>query len=121
MEYIYLLDMVWQRQDMKKGFGMQTGEKKFEYGSIVVDVSEENGCFHFTDKKTGNRYHNHYAWAFAENTPDNVIEINKLIETNKELDILNRRSKAIHKNITTLKNNDISIKRERRIKILNDK
>jgi len=110
MEYIYLFDMVWNA----KGKSLP-----FEYGSIVVDVIKK-GRYSFTDKKTGKRYNTTYDWAFAENTPDNLIEINKYIEKVKEFDELKKMIRNQRKNITTLENNDISIKRERRIKILND-
>ncbi len=109
MEYIYLLNMAWDEH----------GSLPFEYGSIVTDVVEK-GYYFFTDKKTGNRYHACYVWAFAENTPDNVVEINKYIEKLNECEKLKKVVDKLHRNITTLENNDISIKRERRIKILNN-
>lgn len=127
MEYVYLLDMAWESEvylPPLPSWNGGTHPAYIKYGSIVTDVyfdihgiSDEGpyGDYFFTDKETGKRYKTAYGWAFAENTPDNVVEIEKYIKKNKEVKLLKKEVKNLHKKITTLENKNISIKRNRRL------
>lgn len=97
IEYVYLHNLVW---DIEK-FG---GGINVHYGSIVTDVVQnDNFSYEFTLKENGKRYRCNYAWAFAENTPENLELINEFKEVDKEYeDARKKRHRAIRKIKTLL-------------------
>lgn len=84
MEYIYLLDMVWNDEVI--------GHIPMKIGSIMIDVERDNqyeSRLHFTHKESGERYYCHYGWALAEKTPENeeiIYNYNKANEILKNLE-----------------------------------
>lgn len=87
MEYIYNLDMAWPYYDEERGdiLGDERPYSiKVEKGIIVIDVvslKHPTEGYHrgydFTIKDTGQRCHCNYPWAFWENTPENMVKIEK--------------------------------------------
>jgi hypothetical protein len=68
MEYIYRLDMVWTPNEL--------GDKPIKKGTIVTNVVQlKNKSYEFLNKETGEVLKTNYAWALAENTPENVERI----------------------------------------------
>lgn len=70
MEYIYRLDKVWTPNKLES--------KPIKIGTIVINVIQlKNRSYEFTCKETGEILRVTYAWALAENTPENVERIKK--------------------------------------------
>lgn len=94
MEYIYLHDMAW---------ALDWKEIRIQRGSIVIDVTQrDNRGYDFTHKSTGERLHTNYGWSLAENTPKNVIQIEKFEKANKKLKELELKVNEILDKIITL-------------------
>ena len=88
MEYIYRLDMCWRPNELK--------HIPMKVGTIMTNVVQlENKSYEFTCKETGERLRTNYAWALAENTPENV----KLIE---EYDKEYSKFKEYEKKVTSM-------------------
>jgi len=88
MEYIYSINMAWPHEDGKKSMT----SIDVESGIIVIDVVAEKAQdgyhlgYDFTIKETGVRCHCNYAWAFWENTPENMVKIEEYREEKDKLD-----------------------------------
>jgi hypothetical protein len=97
MEYIYMLDIFWKNGEI--------GEHKVNKWSPVKDVvQQDSGRYEFTFVDTGVRGNCTYAWALAENTPENrkaIDEYNKHSILLKEVERLN---KFLWNKVATLKN-----------------
>jgi len=104
MEYIYNLNMAWPHEDGKKS--MKSID--VENGIIVTDVvaeKTEDGYhlgYDFTIKKTGQRCHRNYAWAFWENTPENLVKVEKFREEKAKLDEQERLVDELREDIAQL-------------------
>lgn len=99
MEYIYRLDMVWVLDKLES--------KPIEIGTIMCDVKQcTNGSYEFTCKETGERLRTNYAWALAENTPENVKRINKFDTEYLIFKKYEARINSYRNNIVTLKDSD---------------
>lgn len=77
-------------------------------GTIVnnVRVKKENGRhlgYNFTIKETGLESHTNYPWILAENTPENVVKIAQLKESEKEIERLESILSSLRSKINTLK------------------
>jgi hypothetical protein len=89
-EYIYLCDRAWKSGSLKV--------YDIPKNSIVFDIDEKNGIYHFTLKETGEKYETNYKDLLIENTKKN-LNILKRIKKKKE------KIKKIEERIVTLKNN----------------
>lgn len=95
MEYIYRLDMVW-KPDMLEGFPIKIG-------TILTNVIQtSNRGYEFNIKGDTEKFRTNYAWALAENTPDNLARIE---EYEKEL----IKFKEYESFIDSLRNNIITL------------
>lgn len=75
MEYIYRLDIVWKPNELTS--------YPINIGTIVTNVIQtNNGGYEFNIKGENETLRTNYAWALAENTPDNLAKIE---EYEKEL------------------------------------
>jgi hypothetical protein len=103
MEYVYRLDMVWQ-----KGVN---GHIAVELNSIVTDVvpmyrnGDKNNKidgYEFTLKSNGERYYCYYAWALAENTENNAFVTNTLEGLKRVIDSFQKIYDDKYKELKTL-------------------
>jgi hypothetical protein len=96
MEYIYRMDMVWTPNELK--------DKPIKVGTIVNNVVQlENKSYEFTNKETGELLRTNYAWALAENTPENVERIELYEKEYIEFKKHEKKINSLRNNITTLK------------------
>lgn len=96
MEYIYRMDMVWVPGKL--------GDIEMRKDSIVTNVVQlQNGGYEFLCKETGRKLCTNYAWALAENTPENILRIQKYDEEYKKF-------KEYEKYLTNLRNDIITLK-----------
>lgn len=94
-EYIYLLDQVWAPRGLES--------TSIQRLTIVNNLSQtDGGRYLFTIKDTGENHSCTYAWAFAENTPDNLERIKTYDNVYAEYLALKKRLKITHKQIDTL-------------------
>jgi len=97
IEYIYRLDMVWKPGELE-GYPIKIG-------TIVTDVVQlENKSYEFTNKETGERLKTNYAWALAENTPENLKRIEEYDKERIKFKEYENKVEALRKQITTLEN-----------------
>jgi hypothetical protein len=96
MEYIYRLDMVWTPNKLEG--------KSIKIGTIVTNVVQlENKGYQFICKETGELLRTNYAWALAENTPENVKRIAIYEKEYIEFKKFEKKINSLRNNITTLK------------------
>lgn len=95
MEYIYLLDMVWEDGRFES--------LPFEYGSIVTDVEiMDNSSFKFKLKGSDKIYKTNYGWSLVENTVENKIKLDKYLESNKKLEEIKIETKRLRNEVKDL-------------------
>ena len=96
MEYIYRLDIVWRPNEL--------GSEEIKVGTIMTDVIQlPNRSYQFKNKETGDILRTNYAWALAENTPENIIKIEKYEEEYKKFQQHEQLIKLLRSDIVTLK------------------
>jgi len=95
MEYIYRMDMVWREKKLE--------HEPFEKYRIVINVEQYKGGYKFVDKLTGEKYQCSYNWAFAENTPENWVNIAGYESLCDEYKILEKKVDMAGNKIKTLK------------------
>lgn len=95
IEYIYMLDVVWLPDKL--------GDRPIKPKTIVTNVIRlSNGSYEFKCKDTGEILRCNYAWALAENTPENINNI-KIYEAElKKYKIATKKLELVKKNIKTL-------------------
>lgn len=72
-------------------------------GSVVTDVSRSKyGGYDYTVKSTGIRQTTYYPWALAENTPENIKQLEVCWEAHKRRDEAQRIVRAESRKIKTL-------------------
>lgn len=95
LEYIYRLDMVWKPGGLE-GYPIKVG-------TIVTDVVQlENKSYEFTNKETGERLKTNYAWALAENTPENLKRIEEYEKEWIKFKEYEKKIETLRKSIVTL-------------------
>jgi hypothetical protein len=95
-EYIYRLDVAWRANKLE--------HEPYKKDSIVINVTQEQGgMYHFVDKLTGEEYRCSYNWAFADNTPENLLRIAEYEKLRKEYSVAKRKSEMAGDRIKTLK------------------
>ena len=98
LEYIYLLDMVW--------IPNQLGDVPIKKGTIVTNVKQlDNGSYEFINKETGEILETNYAWSLAENTPENILKIEKYNQEFKKFKEYEKQINKLRNEIVTLKPN----------------
>ena len=96
MEYIYRLDMVWTPNEF--------GDKPIKIGTIMTNVIQlDNRSYEFTCKETGEILRTNYAWALAENTPENIQRMKEYDEEYIKFKEYERKINHLRNNIITLK------------------
>lgn len=97
IEYIYRHDYVW--------FVDKLECKPMERNTIVTDVVQRpNGAgYEFTIKSTGERVYCTYAWAFAENTRENLRRIKRYEKAMKKYLEMEFKADCLRNEIITLK------------------
>jgi len=102
-EYIYLHNMVWFADEvMKRANGYN--DIAMNRGTIMTDLVEvDSSTYYFVWKVTGIRLQTHYAWALAENTPENVKNIKKYDDAKEKLKEMERKCNGLYNRIVTLK------------------
>jgi hypothetical protein len=94
MEYLYGLDEIyrdWKPVKIKK-YSVVTNLKKQE---------DERG-YYFTLKETGEERYCNYGWAFIENTPENVKNLEAYNNQMKNINELQLKANELHKKVITL-------------------
>lgn len=106
MEYIYNLGMAWPIYSEDDKRPLDTDEPdiminskeeldsldgkpysiKVKEGIVVTDVSHTERGYEFTIKEMGIRCRTNYPWAFWENTPDNLKNIEEYKKEKRELE-----------------------------------
>jgi len=96
IEYIYRMDMVWIPGKLE--------HKTIKIGTIVNNtVQMENGSYQFNNKETGELLQTNYAWALAENTPENLEKIKRYDEEFIRFKEYEKFIQSLWDNIVTLK------------------
>jgi len=98
-EYIYRMDMVWV---------VNSYESYKVKKSMIVHkvVAKKNGGYVFTVKDTHEVFECNYGWAFAENTPDNIVKLKAFDEQNDKLTEISKVCDKLRKKVTTLDSNN---------------
>jgi hypothetical protein len=112
LEYIYRLDVAWPKGAVKS--------VTFMKGNIVSNVilNEKNSMYEFIVKKTGEEFSCSYGWAFAENTPINIDNIEIYESYNEKFQQMEKICDKLRNNITTLDTNKIELRNRRINQIL---
>jgi hypothetical protein len=96
LEYIYRHDMVWKPNDLT-GYPIKVG-------TIVTNVIQiSNRGYEFNIKGDTETLRTNYAWALAENTPDNLARI-------EEYDKEYLKFKEYESFVDSLRNNIVTLK-----------
>jgi len=70
MEYIYRHDIIWKVGDHNP--------YDIKPGTIMKNVVQlDSGGYEFFCKETGEKFKSNYSWSLAEDTPENVVRIEK--------------------------------------------
>ena len=95
MEYIYRLDMTWKPDELQ--------HYPITIGTIVNNVIQlDNRSYEFTIKDTGEVFRTNYAWALAENTPENIKKIKKYEDEYEKFKIHEKLINLLRDDIDTL-------------------
>lgn len=98
IEYIYLLDEVWIPNKL--------GGVPIIKGTIVTNVKQlDNRSYEFINKETGEILGTNYAWSLAENTPENILKIEKYNQEFKKFKEYEKQINKLRNEIVTLKPN----------------
>lgn len=100
MEYLYLLDMVWEKDSL--------GHIDIKYGTIVHNVrpvirNEQHCGYEFNIGDSLICYRSNYPWAFAENTEENRKRIEKYHKKLKTFKKIEKECDILRNEIVTLK------------------
>jgi hypothetical protein len=94
-EYIYRYNFIWKPNSLES--------YPIKENLIVNNVFKtDGGGYEFSVKETGEKYECQYNWAFAENTPENILAIEEFEEKNKELKILQNECNLLRDKIKTI-------------------